>query len=228
MQFRPQTILAYVMVAMVAIYLFFPSTSPEIETVVVPSRPDTQTLMNESVIRIKDFELTVRLAGGHAEFPADPNEPDGVKGTVELLPIVAKKEVIVGEGDPPRKATYVFSVAVVNAGGSGSFSYLLMYYDDGKSLGHVASAGLGDRVVIQELKVGEFLDRGGENFPVMVRILGREEGGAGGSPPQVSKVLIFRVKKDSETLTPEVMSPQVVPYVPGNPTIPPAPPLGGD
>jgi hypothetical protein len=182
--------------------------------------------MNESVVAIKDFDLTVKLSRGAAEFPADPNDPDGVQGSVELLPVVAKKEVVQSDGVTPRKTTYVFGIAIVNAGGSGSFAYLLMYIDDGKNIGQVSSAALGDRVVIQGMKVGDMFDDGVNGFTVAVRILGRNDGDAGGSAPEVSKVLTFRVKKDSEVLTPDATANPIIPYVPGN--IPPPPPHTGD
>lgn len=153
--------------------LYFTSRSREADPPKPPAMELVDFVLDSVVIRVPEQDVRVKLADGHAEFESGP-----VRGTVDVEEVTA------------HMGTDTFGVIRVNSGGSGTFSYLVLFHRPvPDSLEHRDSVLLGDRVQIVDLRADE------SGSGVVVTTLGRGEDEPMSAPPTVEATRTFMVKE---------------------------------
>lgn len=182
-------VLLIVCVFLTALIVFFDPAHDVSHSADISHRSMIQE-MGESFVIISDFDVRVTLHEGKAEFPADPTEPEGVRGSIALLPIHVR-------GMDAQGRSIVIGSASVSGGGSGVFAHILLFSDNGRSLGFVDSFGLG-QVTILDMRFQDETRDHQEGAILRVRILAREDGEEHASLPSHTRVLLFRISDNSD------------------------------
>lgn len=97
--------------------------------------------------------------------------------------------------------TDVLTVANISFGGTGLFSYLVLYRDVGAELDMRSIALIGDRIILKDITIDDLAGEAGEEYIVTVEYLDRAEGAPMASEPTVLKKKFFIVENGGFNLS---------------------------
>ncbi len=147
-----------------------------------PNPPDmalVEPVLDSATVRVPEYDVTVKLSDGHAEFESGP-----VRGTVAMDEVFAHMRTETGYD--------ILGVLQVSGGGSGTFSYLVLFYrPTPDSLEHRDSILLGDRVKVRDIRTED--GPGGNGYQVVATVLDRRENEPMSAPPTVEQEMAFTV-----------------------------------
>jgi len=179
-------IYALIVVA-VALLAWWFATSDQAPSIITPA-PDRLVAdeakllaaLNQASVTIPEFNLTVTLADGEADFT------DGgvVSGSIKLVSILGQKALTDGSYD-------VFADMAVETGGTGTFNYVSLFHVSADGVANTASTFVGDRVNVEGVTIGADLAEGG--YRLSINYLGRSLTDPMVAEPTVADSLEMRV-----------------------------------
>lgn len=165
-------------------------TPAAIDTVVNEAPAESVlTRLSRTTIDVPDINTLVTLTDGQGRFPiADAS----AEGTVSLSDIYAER-LVAAVGSSPKRHD-VLAIISVNSGGTGHFSYLILFEDSGTRLIQKSWRFLGDRIGIDSIAIHES-GVAAEDYTAAIGIRERASGEPMAADPTVKKVIEIPVVK---------------------------------